>query len=53
MRPEDRDPREQSYFYDGQDSVIRDEPYEPTGEMAYREKSKRAKKSEKKSKCKK
>ncbi|MCI8350771.1 MAG: hypothetical protein HFJ86_06350 [Oscillospiraceae bacterium] len=50
MRPERDDLHEQPHFYDGWDSVIQDEPYEPTGEMAYREKTKRVKKAGKESK---
>ena len=50
MRPERDDLHEQPHFYDGWDSVIQDEPYAPTGEMAYREKTKRVKKAGKESK---
>jgi len=46
---QERDDFQNSYFYDGKDCVIHDEPFEPTGEMAYREKMKAVKKPGKKS----
>lgn len=53
MKPEQEILRDQPYFYDGFDSVIQDEPYEPTGEMIYRQRTKSLKKAEKKSNAKK
>ena len=48
MEEKRREPlEEEPLFFDGQDDVIRDEPYEPTGEAAYKQKMKQRKKESK------